>query len=113
MDAKNGEILSAASFPEFDNNIFARGISVKEWNDMRNDFNHPFTNKIINGLYPPGSVIKMGVALAFLEHGINENFSVNCTGSLPIGNRNFYANGLHHHRKSQTSPAPDVQGRRA
>ena len=89
MDVNNGELLAAASFPEFDNNIFARGISVKEWNDMRNDFNHPFTNKIINGLYPPGSVIKMGVALSFLDNGISDNFTVNCSGSLTIGNRNF------------------------
>lgn len=89
MDVRNGEILTAASFPEFDNNIFARGITAKEWDEMRNDFNHPFTNKIINGLYPPGSVIKMGVALSFLENGIKDNFTVNCTGSLPIGNRNF------------------------
>ena len=89
MDVNNGELLAAASFPEFDNNIFARGISVKEWNEMRNDFNHPFTNKIINGLYPPGSVIKMGVALSFLDNGISDNFSVNCSGSLTIGNRNF------------------------
>ncbi|MCT7617084.1 penicillin-binding protein 2 [Aliarcobacter butzleri] len=89
MDARNGEIIAAASFPEYDSNIFARGISQDEWNQMRNDFNHPFTNKIINGLYPPGSVIKMGVALSFLENGIPENFTVNCSGSLPIGNRNF------------------------
>ncbi|MFV7790236.1 penicillin-binding protein 2 [Aliarcobacter lanthieri] len=89
MDANNGEILAAGSFPEYDSNIFARGISQAEWNEMRNDFNHPFTNKIINGLYPPGSVIKMGVALSFLENGISEKFSVDCTGSLPIGNRNF------------------------
>lgn len=89
MDARNGEIIAAASFPEYDSNIFARGISQNEWNQMRNDFNPPFTNKIINGLYPPGSVIKMGVALSFLENGIPENFTVNCSGSLPIGNRNF------------------------
>lgn len=89
MDVNNGELLAAASFPEFDNNIFARGISVKEWNEMRNDFNHPFTNKIINGLYPPGSVIKMGVAISFLENGIKDNYTVNCSGSLTIGNRNF------------------------
>ena len=89
MNANNGEVLASASFPEFDNNIFVRGISVKEWNEMRNDFNHPFTNKIINGLYPPGSVIKMGVALSFLENGIPDDFSVNCSGSLTIGNRNF------------------------
>ena len=89
MNATNGEILSASSFPEFDNNIFVRGITPKEWNDMKNDINHPFTNKVINGLYPPGSVIKMGTALSFLENGIPEDFTVNCTGTLPIGNRNF------------------------
>jgi len=89
MDANNGEILAAASFPEYDSNIFARGISQEKWDEMRNDFNHPFTNKIINGLYPPGSVIKMGVALSFLENDIGERFNVNCSGSLPIGNRNF------------------------
>lgn len=89
MDATNGEVLAAASFPEYDSNIFVGGISQDDWNIMKNDFNHPFTNKVINGLYPPGSVIKMGVALSFLENGINENFTVNCTGSLPIGNRNF------------------------
>lgn len=89
MDANNGELLSAASMPEFDNNIFASGISVKEWNVMRNDLNHPFTNKFINGLYPPGSIIKMGVALSFLENDINNSFTVNCSGSIRIGNRNF------------------------
>ncbi len=89
MDARNGELLAAASFPEYDNNIFSKGITVNEWNDMKNNFDHPFTNKIINGLYPPGSVIKMGVALSFLENGIKDNFTVNCTGSLTIGDRNF------------------------
>ncbi len=44
---------------------------------MRNDFNHPFTNKIINGLYPPGSVIKMGISLSFLENGISDKLQFN------------------------------------
>ncbi len=89
MDAHNGELLAAASFPEYDNNIFVSGISVKEWNEMRNDFNHPFTNKIINGLYPPGSIIKMGVSLSFLENGIKPDYKVYCDGAIQIGNRNF------------------------
>jgi len=97
MDANNGEILSAASMPEFDNNIFASGISVKEWNIMRNDLNHPFTNKLINGLYPPGSIIKMGVALSFLENGIEDSFTVKCSGSIRIGNRNFRCWKRHGH----------------
>ena len=89
MDARNGELLASASFPEYDNNIFSKGITVNEWNEMKNNFDHPFTNKVINGLYPPGSVIKMGVALSFLDNGIKDNFTVNCSGSLTIGDRNF------------------------
>jgi penicillin-binding protein 2 len=72
---------------------------------MRNDFNHPFTNKLINGLYPPGSVIKMGVALSFLENGIEDSYAVKCSGSIRIGNRNFrcwktYGHGTVNFRKA-------------
>ena len=89
MDVNNGELLAAGSFPEFDNNLFVNGISHKDWNSIQEDFNHPFTNKLINGLYPPGSVMKMGVSLAFLENGIKPNYSVYCTGELQLGNRKF------------------------
>ncbi len=89
MNVENGEILAAASFPEYNNNIFVSGISQEEWEIIRNDFNHPFTNKLVNGLYPPGSVIKMGVALSFLENGVKENYSVYDSGELALGKRKF------------------------
>ena len=89
MNARNGEVLSATSFPSFDNNIFVSGISHQQWDELRNDFNHPFTNKIVNGHYPPGSVWKMGVALSFLENNIPKGFQVYCDGNHPLGNRNF------------------------
>ncbi len=89
MNAQNGELLAAASFPEYDNNIFVGGITQKEWDAMRNSFDHPFTNKLVNGLYPPGSVHKMGVALALLENGIQPDYTVYCNGELQIGNRKF------------------------
>jgi len=89
MDANTGGLLAAGSFPEFDNNIFVNGITNKEWEVLRTDFNHPFTNKLISGLYPPGSVWKMGVALSFLEHNLDPNFSVYCNGEMPLGGRNF------------------------
>ncbi|MDY0365372.1 MAG: penicillin-binding protein 2 [Arcobacteraceae bacterium] len=89
QDVNNGEVLAAASFPEYDNNIFVSGISHKQWQEMKNDFNNPFTNKVINGLYPPGSVIKMGVALSFLENGLGRNFGAYCSGSIQVGNRKF------------------------
>ncbi|MEA3554508.1 MAG: penicillin-binding protein 2 [Campylobacterota bacterium] len=99
MDIHNGELLAAGSFPEFDNNLFVNGISHKDWKNIQEDFNHPFTNKLINGLYPPGSVMKMGIALSFLENKIKPNYSVYCTGELLLGNRKFRCwNNKGHHR---------------
>jgi len=89
MNAQNGEILAAGSYPEFDNNIFVDGISTKEWDKIKNDFNHPFSNKLINGKYPPGSIIKMGVALSFLENGVKPDYTVHSEGTVKVGNRYF------------------------
>jgi penicillin-binding protein 2 len=89
MNIETGEILAAGSFPEIDNNLFANGISGQDWNSIINDPNRPFTNKLTNGLYPPGSVIKMGVALSFLENGLPADFSVYCNGGIQLGNRKF------------------------
>ncbi len=90
MNAKNGKILAAGSFPEYDLNNFVNGISQKEWKKLASDFNHPFANKLINGLYPPGSVIKMGVAMALLESGLITPYTTFYdTGSFELGGRNF------------------------
>jgi len=105
MDINNGELLAAGSFPEFDNNLFVNGISRKNWKKIQSDFNHPFTNKLINGLYPPGSVMKMGVAVSFLEHGIKPNYSVYCTGELQLGNRKFRCWNHYGHKRTNFTKA--------
>ena len=85
----NGEILAAGSYPEYDSNMFIDGVSVEEWDRIRLDLNHPFTNKLVNGLYPPGSIIKTGVALSFLENGIRAYDTFYCTGSFEYSGRNY------------------------
>ena len=69
MNAKTGAIVAAGSFPEYDLNPFVLGISQEKWDELIKSIDHPFTNKLVNGLYPPGSVVKMGVALSFLDSG--------------------------------------------
>ena len=83
----NGEVLAAVSYPSYDPNLFVGGISSKDWKALQEDLNHPFTNKIIHGTYPPGSGIKMGMALAFekAKPGILDK-SEHCSGSMTIGN---------------------------
>ncbi len=85
----DGEILAAGSFPEYDLNAFVSGITSEEWQNLINDINTPFTNKLINGLYPPGSTIKTGLGLVYLSSGINQWWNVDCTGSMQLGKRNF------------------------
>jgi len=90
MNAKNGEILAAASFPEYDLNKFVNGISKDEWSVLANSLDHPFTNKLVNGLYPPGSIIKMGVGMAMLNTGIISPSSIiESTGTMELGGRLF------------------------
>lgn len=90
MNVKTGEILAAASFPEYDLNKFVTGISQEEWSKLASDLNHPFTNKLVNGLYPPGSIIKMGVGLAILNTGIiSPSTLIESTGTMELGGRLF------------------------
>ncbi len=82
----NGEILAAVSYPSYDPNLFVGGISSKNWKALQSDLAHPFTNKFIHGTYPPGSTIKMGMALAFEneQHNILGT-SEYCNGHITLG----------------------------
>jgi penicillin-binding protein 2 len=90
LDVHTGEILAAGSYPEYDTNHFVDGISHKNWQALITNLHHPFTNKLIHGLYPPGSVIKPAVSLAFLEYGgIDENEQIFCPPEIEMGGRKF------------------------
>ena len=82
----NGEILSAVSYPSYDPNLFVGGISVKAWKALQTNPAHPFTNKFIHGTYPPGSTIKMGMALASAKAFPKEYNSLDeCKGYITVG----------------------------
>ncbi|MEA1919902.1 MAG: penicillin-binding protein 2 [Campylobacterota bacterium] len=85
----DGEILAMGSYPEYDLNTFAMGISNSEWQKLINDVDAPFTNKTTNGLYPPGSVIKTGLGLIYISTKLHAWSQFNCTGSMELGKRNF------------------------
>ncbi|EOG5673353.1 penicillin-binding protein 2 [Campylobacter jejuni] len=90
MNVNDGSILAAGSFPEYDLNPFVTGISFKDWDELSNSLDHPFTNKLINGYYPPGSVVKIGVGLSFLNSkNISPSTQYVCNGSIELGGRFF------------------------
>lgn len=86
IKVKTGEILAMASKPSFDPNLFAGGISRRNWRKLLFDEMHPLQNRVVQGQYPPGSVHKIVVALAGLEEGIvDENTTFYCPGHFKLG----------------------------
>jgi penicillin-binding protein 2 len=70
LNVKNGAVLAWASNPSFDPNMFAGGISAKDWNALITNPNNPLTNRVIQNSYPPGSVFKIVTAAAALDRGV-------------------------------------------
>jgi len=86
-----GEILMMVSTPSFDPNIFNAPLPDALWKSLNNNPKHPLVNKAVQGLYSPGSLFKIVVALAGLEGGdITSASRVNCTGALQVGNNVFH-----------------------
>lgn len=70
MNPQTGEILAMVSRPAFDPNLFAHGISSKDWNQLNNNPYYPMDNKTITGEYPPGSTFKIVTGTAALTEGV-------------------------------------------
>ena len=90
MDPNSGEILALASHPNYDPNLFPRGISPKDWVRLTNDPTHPLYDRAIQSVYPPGSTFKIIVALAGLDSGvIKPDDKVFCKGYIQSGKHSF------------------------
>ncbi|AUX69892.1 penicillin-binding protein 2 [Porphyrobacter sp. HT-58-2] len=89
MDCRTGDLLCMASMPSFDPNSFSDGIGGVEYAMLREDERVPLRNKVLKGLYPPGSTVKPMVSMALMEQGIDPNETVYCGGGLRVGNRVF------------------------
>jgi len=83
----DGSILAAGSFPNYDLNIFVSGMSYKMYDNLSSSLDHPFTNKLINGLYPPGSTIKPTLGLLYITTDLTEKWKVDCKSHMPLGKR--------------------------
>ena len=85
MDSQRGELLALASFPTFDPNKFINRFTPEEWMELINNPSFPLENRALRGLYSPGSIFKLVMALAALETGTTTaQTSYYCSGSLVI-----------------------------
>lgn len=92
MDVNNGEILAMVSHPSYDGNILnsfpamGRAQADEALAAIVEDERNPLLNRVAQGAYPTGSVMKGLTAIAALESGVyDETTRYNCTGSWTYG----------------------------
>ena len=91
LDVVTGDVLALVSSPSFDPVPFSTGLSSAMWQDLSNDPRKPLSNKVIAGVYPPGSTFKPVVATAALTAGVlTPETSFTCPGYLELGDATFH-----------------------
>lgn len=70
QDPKTGAVLALVSFPAYDNNIFSGGVSQEEYKNLFNNRAKPLFNRIVSGLYNPGSTIKPFIGMTALQEKV-------------------------------------------
>jgi penicillin-binding protein 2 len=94
----NGEVLALVSLPGFDPNLFIKdGVRGEEGGAyssavgiVGDNEGKPMFNRVISGVYPPGSVFKLVVATAGLEEEVvDKNKTVEDKGEIKIGEFRF------------------------
>ncbi len=81
LDPRDGSVIALVSMPGFDPNLFGRGLTVAEYDQLRNNIDRPLINRSLRGFYPPGSTIKPEIALAGLTYGvIDAHHQITCHG---------------------------------
>ncbi len=83
LNPNNGDVLAMVSQPSFNPNLFVTGIGFKAYAELRDSIDRPLFNRVLRGLYPPGSTIKPAVAVAGLDSGV-------VTGATRVFDPGFY-----------------------
>ncbi len=87
MDIDTGEILSYVNYPSFSPYVMSTGKDYDAINTYNSDTRNVFLNRMISGVYTPGSIVKMVMGLAALnENIVNENTTFKSTGKIEIPN---------------------------
>jgi penicillin-binding protein 2 len=90
LDPRNGEVLAMVSSPAYNPNVYSRRFAPDVYKTITSN---PFKielNRTIQGLYSPGSVFKVVMAMAGLSEGeIGPGTTFNCGGSGVFFGRRF------------------------
>lgn len=86
LDVRTGEVLAAASYPDYVPEDFNGGITAEKWKEYNNNPRNPLLNRVIQGEYAPASTYKMMMSLAALNEGVTTiKEKIRDTGIYPKG----------------------------
>jgi penicillin-binding protein 2 len=87
MDVETGEILALTSYPEYDPNTLTSGLSQADFDKLLKSPSTPFLNRVVGGLYTPGSIVKPIIALGALNENLISPFKeIYSSGSITVPN---------------------------
>lgn len=87
MDIQTGEMLALVSYPEFDIQTIETDAGKKAYQEALLSKKKPFLDRVVSGLYAPGSTVKPFMALAALtENIIDPNKQIESKGFISIPN---------------------------
>lgn len=95
LEVKTGDVLAMASYPDFNPNLFATGISKENWKalqgqNLRDPLSPvPLFNVAARTAVQPGSTFKMVTATAALESGLDPKRKLRDGGAVTLGNRTY------------------------
>jgi len=91
MNPQNGQVLAMVSLPTYDNNLFSRGISAKDYGKLLKDKDKPLINHAVQAHYAPGSTYKLVTGTGGLgDRKITAATRVHTKGYLTLGGTKFY-----------------------
>lgn len=86
QNPQTGEVLALVSYPSFDSNTFTDPQKGDEVSGYFRQAEAPLLNRVVAGVYPPGSTFKITSSLAGLSIGkINKTTRIEDTGVVNIG----------------------------
>jgi|SRR5579875_277519 len=93
-DPDNGQILALATYPDYNPNVFVRGISEQQWRYYNSPASHyPLLDRAISSAYATGSAFKLITATAALDYGLRgPNTLYDDTGGITVGGQTFHDN---------------------
>lgn len=90
LEIKTGRVLAMASYPTYEPEIWQKGLTVKQAEDLFSEVKGvPALSRPLQGLFAPASTFKSVSVVAAANAGYSLDATYNCPASVEIGTRTF------------------------